>query len=217
MKISIDSNQEFLNTHLKHTLVAGLICLTLPWLCGADEYRLARGIYSSRSANDIGDLLTVIVNESTSSSKSEDMSSSKNMQAGMSPAVFGESQSNDSELIANGAVKVPGYGIESSSSYNGAGERNTSETFTAQFTVRVVDRHPNNVLVIRGERKVVLNDEKVNMVLTGLVRENDISAENTVISTKISDAHIYYETSGEVSRTARPGFLWTVFQFINPF
>jgi len=64
---------------------------------------------------------------------------------------------------------------------------------------------------------IVLKDEKVNMVLSGLVRPRDIDNSNTVASSRLADAHIYYESGGDVSRGTQPGFFWKIFQFINPF
>lgn len=179
---------------------------------------LAANMYASRRARETGDLITVIIDEAVSASKNTEMETSKSINASASPARFGPEDGTDtSNMILSDAIKFPGYSAEASSGYEGSGARSSSEQFNARFTARVVDSHTNGVLVIRGERKVMLNGEKINMVLTGMVRQTDITNDNTVASSKISDAHIYYESSGEISRGSKPGWLWRAFQFVNPF
>jgi flagellar L-ring protein precursor FlgH len=113
-------------------------------------------------------------------------------------------------------MPIAEYKIEAASNFTGSGSTNSSETLSMNFTVRVVDILENGVLVIRGDRRIVMRNESISMVLTGLVRTKDISATNTVNSNRVADAHIYYETDGEVSRGSRPGYFWRLFQFLNP-
>jgi flagellar L-ring protein precursor FlgH len=111
----------------------------------------------------------------------------------------------------------PEYKIEASSKFEGDGSSNSHDSLESEFTVRVVDLLENGVMVVRGDRKVMIRQETVSMVVTGLVRTRDIDADNKVNSTRLADAHIYYETGGEVSRGTRPGYMWRIFQVLNPF
>lgn len=188
--------------------------------------KLAVAMYSSQRAWKVGDLLTVSVSESTSSSKSQAMSTAKNVKADATVPTTGTELANANSPISrftnflkrqSGKIPLAEYKVDASSSYDGSGSASSSESLNMNFTVRVVDVLDNGVLVVRGDRKVIMRSEKVSMVLTGLVRQRDITSANTVTSSQIADAHIYYETGGEVSRGANPGWVWRIFQFLNPF
>ena len=53
--------------------------------------------------------------------------------------------------------------------------------------------------------------------MTGMIRVRDISKTNTISSSLMSDAHIFYETAGDVTDGSQPGVLWRIFQFLSPF
>ncbi len=208
-------------------ILAALSLMPFAQIAAQDDsnVKLALNMYSNQRARQVGDLLTITISEVTSSSKSESLSTSKTANAEADAPVFGTAIDSGNWLarfnnkIVNASENMPlsSYSINASSSFNGSGKTASSEALTASFTVRVVDILDNGVLVVRGERKIIMRNEDVNMVITGLVRVKDISSANTVPSSKLADAHIYYETGGETSRGSRPGYAWRIFQYLNPF
>lgn len=193
---------------------------------GASESEnvLAERMYASERAREVGDLVTVIVNESTASSKKEALSTSKGANASAAAGEFGDfsvesedDESNFGHLNRKLRFKTPPYAIAANTKFNGDGSASSEETLSTRFTSRIVDVLPNGVYVIRGERVVTMSGEQITMVLTGLARSQDITAENTINSTRLADAHIHYLSTGNVSRGTRPGWLWRALQFINPF
>lgn len=210
-------------------LITATLLVTFTFLCNCSDQvsvKLAVAMYSSQRAWKTGDLLTVSVSESTSSSKSQALNTEKSMKADATVPTTGSeladatsAMSRFTNFLKSQSSKIPlaEYKIDASSSYEGSGSTSSSESLTMSFTVRVVDVLDNGVLVIRGDRLVVMRSEKVSMVMTGLVRQRDITSSNTITSAQIADAHIYYETGGEVSRGANPGWVWRLFQLLNPF
>jgi flagellar L-ring protein precursor FlgH len=184
-----------------------------------DELKLASNMYSTQRAWKIGDLLTVVVSENTSSSKSETMKTEKQIKADAEAPIFGANPAAMHHWLSstlNKHVDIPSYKIQAASAFDGKGSTTSSEALSARFTVRVVDVLTNGVLVVRGDRKILIRNESVSTVITGLVRPRDISEANSVFSYQLADAHIYYESDGEVSRGSRPGWVWRFFQLINP-
>ena len=192
-----------------------------------DNLTLALNMYSNQRARKVGDLLTITINESNTSKKTEDLKTEKTIKANADAPFFGMNASNPNVLqrIHNFFVKAmeksytpigPEYKVEASSSFDGKGSTNSTDLLQTEFTVRVVDVLENGILVVRGDRRVMIRLDTVNMVVSGLVRTRDIDSENKVPSTRLADAHIYYETGGEVSRGTRPGFVWRIFQILNP-
>lgn len=185
-----------------------------------DELRLANNMYSAQRAWRVGDLLTVEITESTSSTKKESFKTEKEAKADAEAPIFGANPAALHHWLSstlNKHLDIPSYKISAASSFDGQGAASSSESLITTFAVRVVDVLENGVLVVRGQRKLLMKQDDVSMVLTGLVRVRDISASNTIDSTKIADAHIYYENGGEVSRGTRPNWFWRFFQMVNPF
>jgi len=101
--------------------------------------------------------------------------------------------------------------------FKGGGETSSEEDLASTMTARVLDVLPNGSLLLEGRRVVQLQEEKVQMVLTGMVRPRDIAADNTVSSSRIADASIRYETSGPISRDQKRGLFTRMINWINPF
>ena len=194
-----------------------------------DNITLALNMYSNQRARKIGDLLTITIEEKNTSAKSEDIKTSKIAKAQADAPIFGGALEGSKNMFQSahqffatasdkGYMPIgPEYKVEASSSFNGSGSTNSQDSLSSEFTVRVVDVLENGTLVVRGDRKMMIRLETVSMVITGLVRTRDIDEDNKVPSTRLADAHIYYETGGETSRGTRPGYMWRIFQLLNPF
>lgn len=191
-------------------------------LAAGVDNRLAQGMYSSRRAWAPGDLLTVNVSEQTVASKQQGLKMSKSMSAKTGTNTLGYSNTALQEkeyrrLPLGKGVSLPGYSLDAASEFDGSGSTSSAESLDAAVTVQVVEVLPNAVLVVRGERLVVRNREQVNMVLTGLVRQQDVTADNTVQSSQLASARIRYESTGTVSQGSNPGWFWRLFTWVNPF
>ena len=83
------------------------------------------------------------------------------------------------------------------------------------MTARVIDVQPNGNLLIEATRQVEIGGSPQKVVLTGVVRPDDIAADNTVESTYIADAKITYE--GPMAEVTRRGLLERLMDWINIF
>ncbi len=194
------------------TFATLFLCLSL----SSDELKLARSMYANSRAFSVGDLITVIISEESSSNKSETVKTDKASSFALSEGTLGGAN-NSRHRWDNIKTIIPPMSVSGTSNFDGAGSASSSETLSARYTARVIDVLPNSVMLIRGERLINKNGEKIKMVLSGLVRQQDISATNTISSDLLSDARINYETSGHVSTSSKPGWLMKIFQAINPF
>jgi flagellar L-ring protein precursor FlgH len=101
--------------------------------------------------------------------------------------------------------------------FDGTGSTGREETMTAAITARVLEVLPNGYLYIQGRRQIRVNNEVQHMVLSGIIRPVDISTDNTILSSFISDARIEYTGSGPVSDKQRPGWGTRIIDVIWPF
>ena len=210
---------------MKKTILMLITLAITTFVSAGDEFCMATRMYDSGKARAIGDLVTIVISETSSTSKAESISTSKSADKSATPNVVDPLTNVDTRRstpegigrLLNSIATMQGLSVSSSDSFSGTGNASTSETLTAQITARIVDVMPNGTLVIKGERRVKMKKEEVSIIMTGVIRKRDISQANTINSSLMSDAHIYYETAGDITDGTQPGFLWRLIQFINPF
>lgn len=103
------------------------------------------------------------------------------------------------------------------SGFKGDGATSREGKLTAYITARVTDVLPNGNLVIVGSREIMVNNETQFITLSGIIRPRDISPDNVILSTCISDARIAYSGIGVVDDRQRPGWLANILNRIWPF
>ena len=77
--------------------------------------------------------------------------------------------------------------------------------------------YPNGMMRIEGRRVVSVNNEDQFIMLRGLVRPDDVSVNNVVLSTKVAEAVIEYSGEGIIGREQKPGFITSFVDKIWPF
>jgi flagellar L-ring protein precursor FlgH len=152
-------------------------------------------LYKDKKAFKIGDVLTVIVQEAASASHQANTQAKKSSSAGVS---WGSSRS--------ASYPLTDFGLTGKEDMTGGGKSVRSGALNGRITLRVKEVLPNGNLVINGTRNITVNDEKQVLEITGIVRPEDVTADNTVLSSLVADAQIKYTGKGEVSEKARMGF-----------
>jgi len=169
--------------------------------------RYSFGLYTDQQATRVGDIITVIFDEQYQSSKSAetvaDKSSSNNMAV---PSLMGtvpgwKNITMDSETANDRA-------------FSGKGEADRSNSLTGQISVTVADILPNGVLQIRGEKWLTLSEGDEYIRISGLVRPQDITPDNTVASSKVADARISFGGRGSLNNSTKQG--WADKIFMSP-
>jgi flagellar L-ring protein precursor FlgH len=105
----------------------------------------------------------------------------------------------------------------SSSEFTGEGLTRRSGRFTGVITCRVVAVQPNGILHIRGRRSVVVNHEAQYIALEGLVRREDLTIDNQVLSNSVAEMRLAYDGLGVLDDKQRPGWMTRVMDWIYPF
>ena len=108
--------------------------------------------------------------------------------------------------------------LESSTEFGGEGESDQSNSLSGTLTAAVAKVMPNGLLLVQGEKWFQLNRGEEYVRVSGLVRPEDISGDNTVSSQRLADARIAYSGTGELAQANEAGwltrfFLGTVFPF----
>jgi len=165
-------------------------------------------IYSDGRAHRVGDIITIVLSEQTQSSKTAKTSADKSSTANLPQAtVLGN------PLSLFGAPVSVASGT-SNNTFDGEGKSDMSNSLSGNISVTVHEVLPNGVLSVRGEKWLTLNQGDEYIQISGLVRPQDIGADNTVSSTKLADARIGYSGTGGVHDTNVMG--WLSKFFISP-
>jgi flagellar L-ring protein FlgH len=161
---------------------------------GAQDVTSApRSLFADRRAHTPGDILTVLV--------SEVASVSSNAQTRL-----GKSESASANLLQrDGEIQLAQAGFDSK--FAGGGQLERSGTLLARLTVKIDSIDANGNFLVSGEQLIVMNNEKQRILVSGIVRPDDVSADNTVPSWRVAGANIQLLGKGILTRKARPGLL----------
>ncbi len=182
-------------------------------------------LFMNPKARKVGDIVTISIVESSSASNNANTGTSResSLTAGIDQLFGMEDWYPDryphySKYLSvfNKAGKVAVKG-SLQSAFKGDGATTRDGTMTAYITARVTKVFPNGNLKIAGSREIMVNSETQFISLTGIIRPRDISPDNIILSTYISDARIAYSGTGVVDDRQRPGWLANILNKIWPF
>jgi len=176
---------------------------------------VSRPMFADKKATSVGDIITIVVSETTAASKNNETKTEK--QSSLSAAIisFLYPASASGLLTKKGAMPVMNY--NSDIKHDGSGSINNSETVVAKIAVRIIDVLPNHNLVVEGRRETAFSGEKQTIVLHGTVRQDDVTSANTVFSYNVADATIQIIGKGTVTDTQRKGWFTRIWDKLTPF
>ncbi|MGL4205810.1 MAG: flagellar basal body L-ring protein FlgH [Aeromonadaceae bacterium] len=162
-------------------------------------------IYSDIKAHRVGDIITVQLVESTSAKKNANSQQGKDSSLGL-----------DALKLGGDTVTLNGYNTSASmgatNSFKGQSKADQSNSLQGNISVSVVKVLANGNLMVRGEKWLMLNNGNEYVRITGIVRSEDVNADNTVISQRVANSRIQYGGTGDFANTQERGWLA---QFFN--
>ncbi|HTA77655.1 MAG TPA: flagellar basal body L-ring protein FlgH [bacterium] len=170
-------------------------------------------IYTEKRARRIGDVITVLIQENTNANQS---AGSQYQKAG-SVGIGGGSYVGGTGFGQTGLNSTNGIGVGASSSHQGQGTSSGSTTITGEMTAKIISVLPSGNYLVEGTRFVEVNEDKQTVEVTGEIRPDDISSDNTISSLRIANAKIKLTGSGPASETANPGILTRVLSWLGLF
>ena len=173
----------------------------------------AAGLFRDQRASDVGDILTLRINIEDSAQLGNRTSRTRG---------GGESASVAALL---GLTKLlpdsidPGNlaSTNSSSTFNGGGNTSRSESINMQMAAIVTDVLPNGALAIRGRQEVRVNFELRELIVTGIVRPQDIARDNSIMHSQIAEARIIYGGRGQLTDAQQARWGQQIYDALFPF
>lgn len=159
-----------------------------------------RSLIADRKAYLPGDLLTVIVMETSNAQTGADLSSGKALKTAL-------------EASYNQSKHEVAFGIKGEGS--AAAKTGRNGKIKAAITVQIKRVLPNGSYCIEGHQIIRINGEQQTILLSGVVRQEDISSQNTILSTRLGDAQITYTGDGSVSNAQRYNYAYKLLSFMG--
>ncbi|MGA2387808.1 MAG: flagellar basal body L-ring protein FlgH [Candidatus Sulfotelmatobacter sp.] len=141
-------------------------------------------------AHRLGDVVTLLVSETTAASSTGDVNNSRSFQANSAIA----NAPGTSSQAAN-----PLLGMSSSKTLKGQGETSTGSSVTATVSARVIAMLPSGSMIVEAERRILINSQHENLILRGVLRPGDVGPNNTASATSLANLEIELKGKGVVS------------------
>jgi flagellar L-ring protein FlgH len=173
-------------------------------------------IYADKKARYVDDIVTIIVAEVAQGGNKASTSTGRNASTSASIDAF---LGIDNAILANNATMGGQIAVGGShaNSLKGTGDTSRNNTLIARISARVIRVMDNGNLLIEGRRQVTVNAEDQFLIISGIVRPQDITTENTVASQYIADARILYTGEGVINDKMRPGWMTRIVDWVWPF
>ena len=159
------------------------------------------GLFNDRKAHAVGDTITIIISESSSAKRSGDTANSKSSNVN----------------LAGGTGKldfIPAMGASYGDQFKAAGSVTNTNSVTGRITVQVTEVKPNGYLMVSGKQVIKQGADEQRITISGVIRPDDISPDNTVLSTFVSNAEIRIDGKGPLAGKQRQGLLSSLFNFL---
>ncbi len=171
--------------------------------------------FEDMRARRVGDMLTIKLAEKTDAKKSATTDVSKSNSNNITnPTLLGTTAQFSAPGIlplASNRNNNLGFSLESEHDFSGDGESEQNNELTGDITVTVIEVLPNGYLMVRGEKRIGINQGNEYVRVSGIVRPADIDATNTVLSTRLADPTIVYVGDGAVADANVMGWLGRFF------
>ena len=177
-------------------------------------------LFSDTKAMKVNDIVTVIITEKVkqSSQASKKLSEANSDAGGLFDAGVsgGVSFNGHTKNFGKTGISISLPGLNSTRTFNGSGTQQRNELFETTISARIVKVLKNGNYFIYGTREVYLDGQKQVIALSGVIRPQDISADNTIDSKYIADAKIKYFTEGDIKRSVERNWFAKLWEAIVP-
>ncbi len=200
-----------------------------------------RGMYADARAKNVGDILTIVVQETTVSTRAQTTTTNKESKPGTlnlatnllnqflkglpawaaskEPAKIGNVKIPEPPSVSSNApqITIPDLTVAGKDTYTGGGTATYRQVMTNRAAVTVVDVLPNGNMVVEGTKVLGTGKETHYAYFRGVVRPQDVLADNTVLSANVADARVDVKAEGYLTDVERRGWLLRAEDRLRPY
>jgi flagellar L-ring protein FlgH len=177
----------------------------------------SRAFFKDQRARQLGDLVTVKVRITDKAQlDNETKRSRKNAENASAPKLFGF-ETGLKKILPDDVTPESLLKADSDAGSEGKGSVKRAETLATNVAAVVTQVLPNGNLVIEGKQEVRVNFEVRELIVAGVIRPEDIEADNMIDSAKIAQARIAYGGRGQITDVQQPRYGQQLADIILPF
>ena len=187
---------------------------------GALYSRKGASLFADKKDLQMGDIIQVLIQETLTNDSTDSRELKKNNTSSIGGGIFAPSIAGTRmQNTADKLNSATGLGFSSTTANNFKGEATTSadEEFTTTISAIIEQTYQNGNYFIKGSKEMLINGQKQNIRISGVIRPYDISPENTVYSYQLANLKILYQKDGEDADGLKKGWGTRLIESISPF
>lgn len=164
------------------------------------------------------DIITIIIDENSTATSTQSLETEKetNTSANLN-AIVDLVKLLELRVEQNERTNINLLDLDTSREFEGEGDYERSDRFNARISATVIDVKPNGTLVLQAKKTIARDQEISELVLSGLVREEDITQQNTVLSSQMADLRVILENQGALKKASEKGLFTRVLDAVFAF
>ena len=180
-----------------------------------------RSLFTPPISREVGDLVTITVNEVTSDVTNAELKVTRTQAitqngSGLFNNMLGFMLGKVGASGLKNTLSAPNFdGLDNSNTLSSKAESTRTNTITDSITCQVVQVLPNGDLVVQGQKTLQANKERGNLMVTGIVKPYYLDRNNQISSKLVANFQMLQAGKGVISRQQSDGIANKVYQFFN--
>jgi len=180
-------------------------------------------LFADKKDLQVGDIIQIVINEDLTSKSNNKRELSSDRETSLGGGVFAATGNNTlgetTTGLANKANRNLGvnFGTESSSADKGSVKTQFDETFETTISAIIEETYQNGNYYIKGKKEMLIEGQKQNVIISGVIRPYDISSDNSINSSQIANLKLLYEKDGTESDILETPWGTKIIRSIWPF
>jgi len=164
------------------------------------------------------DIVTIIIDETSSMTSSQKLETDKQSKGNAElNSLVNALALLELRIASSDITNVDLLDFNAKRNYTGEGDYERKDKFTARITAQVLEVKPNGTLVLQAIKRITKDEEIQTLVLSGVVRSEDITEQNTILSSQMANLTLDLQNEGELKDTAEKGILTKILDTVFAF
>lgn len=176
----------------------------------------ARAFLKDQRADEVGDIVTVVIQIEDSATLTNKSTRSRSNSEDADIPALGGIESKLAKILPKAVDPTNLIDFGSNTSNSGEGAIDREEEINLKVAAIVTQTLPNGNLVLLGRQEVRVNYEMRELIVSGVIRPEDIASDNSVSYEKIAEARISYGGRGHISDFQQPRYGQQLFDVVFP-